>query len=246
LAGFVRSKSLEVLDYRSIGLDSAGASFDSADSTAAMLTQALLSGDEQRSLQIMLNLYFGKHSLHWICDQVIAAAFHEIGDQWECGQAEIYQERRGCKIAQRMLNRLASLIPEPAANSPLAMGCSTEGDIYSLGSIMAELVLREAGWQASALGENLPLFSLAAAITRHQPKLVWVSCSHLQNPHQFVAEFCRLHQSFHSDVTFVIGGRALERPLLEQLRFATYCQTMGELHAFANKELARLQSMETA
>ena len=67
------------------------------------LVDALLVGDELLARQIVFDLYLAKHSLSVIFDEVIAAAFREIGDRWACHDAEVYQERRACDIALRIL-----------------------------------------------------------------------------------------------------------------------------------------------
>lgn len=233
LAGFVRSRSLAIQDFPAIGLGSNPMSSSDLQLARELLTEALLGGEENRSQEIILELYLAKVDVSEICDQVIARAFQEIGDQWACGEAEIYQERRGCKIAHRFLTRLIMMVSEPKADAPLAIGCSTEGDIYSLGSTMVELVLRDCGWRASALGENLPLSSLAAAIKAHQPRLVWVSCSHLNDPDRFVLDYRALHDEFASEIGFVIGGRALDDSILKRLEFTSHCRSMNELQQFA-------------
>jgi excisionase family DNA binding protein len=240
LAGFVRSRSLAIQDFPSIGLSSQTSSNADLQAARETLTKTLLEGDEARSHALVVELYLAKHDVSEICDLVIAKAFHDIGDRWACGQAEIYQERRGCKIAQRFLTRLMMMVAEPAGDAPLAIGCSTVGDIYSLGSTMVELVLRDCGWRASALGENIPLQSLAAAIKIHRPQLVWVSCSHLDDPDRFVEDYQKLHGEFAGQAGFVLGGRALDAALLGKLEFNAHCRSMTDLQSFARQYFNRV------
>jgi MerR family transcriptional regulator, light-induced transcriptional regulator len=235
LAGFVRSRSLSIQDFTPVGLDADAICSGDIEIARDSLLQALLDGNEDRSQQIILELYLAKHSVSQICDEVIARAFHEIGQRWACGQAEIYQERLGCRIAHRFLTRLLLMVAEPASDAPLAIGCSTVGDIYSLGSMMVELVLRDSGWRASALGENLPLTSLAAAARVHRPQLIWVSCSHLEDPKQFIEDYTALVSELSPEVGFVVGGRALDSNLLSQMKFDAHCGSMLELQQFAKQ-----------
>ena len=241
LAGFVRTKNLAIQDFASLGLQDTGPLPRELDALAAAMTQALLDGDEDRCTQMVMELYLAKRSVHEICDQLIATAFHQIGDQWACGEADVYQERRGCRIAQRILGRLHLLLPQPAEDSPLALGCSASGDNYCLASTMVELVLRDAGWRASSLGENLPLSSLANAIEHHQPRLAWVSCSHIPDVEQFLADYASLFDAVGSQVDLVVGGRALTPALLQRMRYSSYCRTMDELHQLARQLDPRAQ-----
>lgn len=197
------------------------------------LTDALLNGDESRCRQISVDLYLAEHSISVICDEVFAAAFREIGDRWACGEAEVYQERRGCEIATRVLHELRILLAPPTSDSPLAIGGAAEGDQYSLGTTMAELVLRDARWNANSLGDNLPFESLAAAIRENRPKLFWLSCSHIVDETEFLRGYQELYDEFSMDVAFVVGGYALTEEVRQQMKFSAYCDTMQHLEGFA-------------
>lgn len=197
------------------------------------LTEALLSGNERRCLQLVIDLVLAEHSISAICDEVIAAAFAEIGDRWSCGKVEVYRERRGCEIALRTLHELRSLLPVVPDDAPLAMGGAASGDQYSLGTTMAELVLREENWRAVSLGDNLPFGTLAAAIEENQPRIFWLSCSYIPEAEAFLSGFNALFARFHQRVAFVVGGSALTEELRCQMHFAAYCDNMRHLAAFA-------------
>ena len=239
LVEFVRRTDHEVVTPEAIGMPLLSAKpIRELDEAVGPMTAALLSGDEARSIQIALDLYLAEHSFSSICDDVIAAAFHQIGELWACGQAEIYQERRGCTIAERIIHELRPLIRPISSDAPLAIGCSASGDSYSLATTMAELVLREARWNACSLGENLPLSSVAKAIVQHRPRMVWISCSHIERLSEFLAEYRKLHEEFSLDVAFVVGGRALTPPIRKQMKYAAHCESMRDLEGFAQSLLS--------
>ena len=113
--------------------------------SAANFVEAVLDGDEQRCRQITLDLYLAEHSITAICDQVFAKAFQTIGDRWQCAEAEVYQERRGCELMLRVLHELESRISQPQADAPLAIGAAPEGDHYNLATTMVELLCSKHG-----------------------------------------------------------------------------------------------------
>jgi methanogenic corrinoid protein MtbC1 len=203
------------------------------DRAADNLVVALIRGDEQQCRQITLDLYLAEHSITAICDQVFARALMTIGDRWACGEAEVYQERRGCEIALRMLHELRSVVPLPPAHAPLAIGGAPEGDPFNLPTTMVELVLKEAKWNAASLGDNLPFNTLAAAIKEYRPRMFWLSCSHIADPTAFLAGYESLYDEFGLDVAIVVGGRALNEGLRQQMKYAAYCDTTQHLEAFA-------------
>jgi cobalamin-dependent methionine synthase I len=164
---------------------------------------------------------------------VIAAAFRDIGDRWACHDADVYQERRACEIALRVLFDLRR-IQEVPERKWLATGGTIEGDLYSLPSAMAELVLRDCGFYATSLGTSIPFTSLVKAVHETKPKLFWLSVSHIREGLDFVTEFATFSQACTAaDTALVVGGRALTEELRQRMTYSAYCDTMQHLEAFA-------------
>ena len=195
--------------------------------------EALLAGDQALCWQIALDLYLAGHKISVICDEVLAAAVNRIGDQWSCGEAEVYQERYGCQILLRVIHELRSLLPPLDVDAPLALGGAPAGDPYALGTHMAELVLCDSGWNAATLGENLPFDTFAAAIREKRPRLFWLSVSHMTDQQTFLDGYSKLHAEFAESVAFVVGGKALTDDIRQQMQFAAYCDSMQHLQGFA-------------
>ena len=99
---------------------------------------------------------------------------------------------------------------------------------------MAELVLREARWNAISLGDNLPFETLAAAIRERRPRLFWLSCSYIQDVHAFLAGYMQLYEEFSMNVAFVVGGQHLTETIRQQMKYAAFCDNMQHLESFAN------------
>lgn len=231
---FVRGGKYELIHPEALGLPAtSGPSARVVARAREHMTEALIAGDEPRCRQIAIDLYLASHRLSVICDEVFAAAFEDVGQRWACGQAEIYQERRGCEIVLRILHELRTLLPTALPDAPCAIGGTASGDPYSLGTTMVELVLRDAGWQAVSLGDNLPAATLAAAIEQQRPQLFWLSCSHIADTAEFLADYRQLHERFGADVAFVVGGFALSESIRHEMKFAAYCDNLQHLEGFA-------------
>jgi excisionase family DNA binding protein len=234
LMEFLRGSQQTLVRPELIGLPATtGQTTRVLDRAAGQLVGALVRGDDEQCRQITLDLYLAEHSLGAIFDYVYAPAFESIGDRWECGDVEVYQERRACEISLRVLHDLRALIPAPPPNSPLALGGVVEGDQYNLGTTMAELVLRDSKWNAISLGSNLPFPTLAEAIKHHRPRLFWISCSHIRDEAAFLRGYAELYEQFGLDVAFVVGGRSLVESVRQQMKYAAYCDNMAHLEAFA-------------
>ncbi len=231
---FVRSGRCKLVHPEALGLPpTSGQTVRVVTRAREQFVEALVAGDDAVCRQITFDLYLADHSLSVLCDEVLAAAFREIGERWCRGNVEVYQERRGCEITLRILHELSGILPVPPAIAPLAIGGATMGDQYCLGTTMAELVLRDAQWDAVSLGDNLPFDTLALAIQKHRPRLFWLSCSHIVNESEFLAGYSKLFSEFGGDVAFVVGGYALKEELRQRMKFAAYCDNMQHLEGFA-------------
>jgi MerR family transcriptional regulator, light-induced transcriptional regulator len=230
---FVKTNGYQITHPEELGLPVAiGQSKRALELSVQPFLDSLMRGDEMAARQIAVDLFLAENSVSRICDEVIARTFCEIGNLWQCGAAEIYQERRACEICQRVIYELRGLIPQAPIESPIAIGGTAEGDPYSLASMTVELVLRDHRWNANSLGYNLPFDTLHAAIKDHRPKLFWLSVSHLPDQERFVSGYRRLYEEFQGDTFFVLGGRAMNEELRRQIKYSVFCDTLQHLEGF--------------
>jgi methanogenic corrinoid protein MtbC1 len=197
------------------------------------MVEALAAGDEDVCRQVVFELLLAGHRTVTICDEVIAESFRAIGQKWDCGEVEVYQERRGCEICMRVLHELQRTLPAPSPNAPLAMGAAPEGDNYMLPTTMVELALRDAGWRAESLGWNLPFATLKAAVVEYRPRMFWLSVSHLPDRQAFLQGYAELVETCGSRTAVVVGGRALDEESRKQMKVAAHCFNLAQLDAFA-------------
>lgn len=200
---------------------------------AEEVTNALLDGECDRMHQAVVDLFLCGHRLSAICDAVLAPALAEIGRRWESDSIDIYQERRAVGFVARTLHSMQALIPPPAIDAPLAVGGAVTGDIYSLPTMMVEVVLQEEGWRATSLGGHLPFASLRAALVEYSPRLLWLSVSHVADQEWFLSEYATLFENCPASTAIVIGGRAIDVAMRGRMRFAAHCDSLGNLSDFA-------------
>jgi excisionase family DNA binding protein len=232
---FIKSQGRDLVEPEVIGLPAlTRAGVRTLERARQDLINALVAGNETASRQIVFDLIFAEHRLCDICDEVIGDAFHEVGDLWDCGTVEVYQERRACEIIVRVMLELRQFYRDPSTRAPLAVGAAPAGDPYTLPTTMAELVLRENGWRAVSLGSNLPFNTLAAAVRDQHPQLFWLSVSSIDNEDEFVTGFNEfVEQARQMGTAVLIGGRALTEPIRKRLNFTSFCDRMRNLEEFA-------------
>jgi MerR family transcriptional regulator, light-induced transcriptional regulator len=210
---------------------------DACCDVAALLPKfekAVIEGNELKCLTVLTQYYSQNTSFAKLADDFVAATFHRLGELWDCGNLEIYQERRGCEVCHRVLHDFRRLLPAPPANAPIAIGAAPSGDQYTLPNQIIELVLQECSWQATNLGSNLPFETIASAVASYQPRLLWLSVSHLEDEEAFVRNYGEFQKQLPSQTIVVLGGRALHDKLRPRLKYTGHCDNMQQLSAFAS------------
>ncbi len=232
---FIKQQGFTLAEPQVIGLPaSASTGGLSRNRARAQLTEALTEGNYELCRQILCDLLLADQSFATIFDDIVAESFRDVGHLWDCGTVEVYQERRACEMVTRATHEFRSFIPEPSQNAPLAIGGTPGGDPYSLPTLMAELVLREAGWNAESLGTNLPFVTLAASIKDRRPKLFWLSVSSIAEEARFLEEFNEFsREAMAAGVSVCVGGRALPESIRVGMVYSRYCERMSDLATFA-------------
>lgn len=200
------------------------------------LTQATLAGDEPRIHELLRRARDARMPLETLADQVIAPVMQRVGQDWKCQRIDVWQEHRGTQLILAGLHEwLAELARPTSADRPLAVGAAPAGDPYSLALLLAQMALMDSGWRVVNVGPNTPLASLAAAIERLRPQLVWLSVSHLADPPQFLRDYRQFQQQASKlGVAIALGGQAMAAPLREKLVYTMFGDGITQLVQFAS------------
>ena len=235
ILGFIQANQMKLKQPEVLDLPAAvGPGSRTLDQARELYQQALEQGDQTRSLQIAFDMRLAGHSMAVIAEKVVAQAFHALGQRWQHGELEVYQERHGVEITRRVLLRLKDTLSLPPDDAPVAIGATLTGDPYSLPGLMGELVLLELGWQATFLGSQLPHATLESAVHDLKPSILWLSVSSVQDPEAFIQANNRLHSlCLDHGCALVVGGRALTDELRPRIEYASYGDTLQHLAAFA-------------
>jgi excisionase family DNA binding protein len=195
----------------------------------------LLEGDSTRVRTIIHGAYRNGMSMESLADDVIGPAMQRIGLNWQTGSIDVMHEHRASQLCSSVLYELKQVLETRAKRMrPLAVGAAPEGDQSILGSLLAQMVLLDAGWDAVNLGPNTPLNSLGLAIRELHPQLVWLSISHDVDSEAFRRNYKALYrQTEAAGAALVIGGRALSEPLRTALPYTAYGDGLKHLAAFA-------------
>jgi methanogenic corrinoid protein MtbC1 len=183
----------------------------------------------------MLGAYRSGMPVEELADRAIAPALVEIGTDWASGAIDIMEEHRASQMCASALYELKAVIENRAGHRrPVAVGGAVAGDPTIVPSLLAQIVLIDAGWDAVNLGPNTPFASFVRALDELNPRLVWVCVSHATDPSAIV-EGCRqiYRRAEQLGVPMAVGGRALSAPMRQQMLYTTYGDGMTHLAAFA-------------
>ncbi len=159
----------------------------------------------------------------------------KIGHEWETGRLDVMEEHRASQLCAAALYELKPMLEERASKSrPLAVGGAPEHDYSMLPTLLAQMVLLDAGWDAVNLGPNTPFKSLVKAVHELRPRLLWLSVSHLGPSEEFERDYPEFYrQAEKAGVAVAIGGNALVEAIRSKIPYTTYGDGLGHLAAFA-------------
>jgi hypothetical protein len=131
------------------------------------------------------------------------------------------------------LNQLRSLLPEPEADAPAAVGGAPPGDPYVLPTLTVAIALTSLGWRSISLGPDTPFDSLRIAAADAGAPLAWLSVSAECDAGALAKQVEHLaDQLAPSGTTLVIGGRALPKPFPLRSENVLLSRSLSELAAY--------------
>jgi excisionase family DNA binding protein len=231
-----RRNNLPVRNLARLTAGVAGARLSDPTSLRTDFYQALLAGDGKAARAIINGAYQKAMPIAALADEVIAPAMHQIGQDWQAGSIDVMHEHRASQLCTSALIELKQVLETRAPRRrPMAVGAAPEGDQSAIGTLLAQMVLLDAGWDAVNLGPNTPLPSLSLAIRELHPQLVWLSISHEVDSASFRRDYEALfRQTQAADAALIIGGRALTESLRAALPYTAYGDGLKHLAAFAS------------
>jgi len=231
----VRQGDLPRGDLAALRVDPARDEADGLEVTVAALEDALVRGEAAEVGALIGRTYRSGVPLETLADRVVAPVMARVGHEWETARIDVWQEHRATQLCAAALYDLKDGLEARAErNRPVAVGGAPEGDPYLLATLLAQIVLLDAGWEAVNLGPHTPLPSLAKAVRELRPRLLWLSVSYLRDQAQFLAAYRDLYRAAEQQGTAVaVGGQALGEPIRSALPYTTYGDGLSHLAAFA-------------
>jgi excisionase family DNA binding protein len=229
----VREGTFPRLDLTRLELPARSGHADTA-TLCQCLFDSLRQGDIALTRSVIHGAYAAALPLETLGDEVIAPAMSRLGHHWEEGRIDVMHEHRGTLLCNAVLHELRPALEANAEKDrPVAVGGNPEGDHSLLASLLIQLMLLDAGWDAINLGPNTPLASIRVAISELKPNLVWLSASYLPDPQKFLREYREFYdQALAAGVAVAAGGQALQNSVQGVLPATCYGSCLSDLARF--------------
>lgn len=170
------------------------------------LINYLLAGDSLGARGWLIARFLEGSTIAELADGPIREAMHALGELWRHDEAGVFVEHRGTDVCLQAVAQLRSMSAIPPESAPVALGGGPAGDPYLLPSQLAAMSLAEVGVRPINLGPDTPLAAFDAAVTEHQPQLVWFSISTPLAPAR-ARSLVKWFASLPTSITIAIGGQ---------------------------------------
>jgi excisionase family DNA binding protein len=118
----------------------------------------------------------GRLGSWWAVANRLGEFVEQVGRAWSEGELSVIEEHIISERLARAVQACARFLPT-SDSQPKCLLVLAEGEEHQLGLYFAELVLREAGWQAVWVGRKTPLDDLEEALASRPVQAIAVSAS---------------------------------------------------------------------
>lgn len=175
--------------------------------------EALLSLIQQRDLagfEQALQQQLARLGLQHFVHDVVAPLTQRVGQAWEEGRLEVFEEHLFTELTKRALRQAVAGLPR-SSGTPRVLLTSVPGEQHVLGLLMVEALLSLEGAECIPLGPQMPLAEIGRAAVAHRADVVALSFSSAYAPRQIPALLQQLRQMLPPQVALWAGGRGVKR-----------------------------------
>lgn len=173
----------------------------------------VLGGDDAPACAHALQQRLAREGLRSFVLDTIAPLSILVGEAWEQGRLQVFEEHLFTEIAERLLRQAIAAVPR--GPGPQVMLTTPPGEMHGLGLLMVEALLVLEGAQCLSLGTQTPVPDIAQAARAWNADIVAVSFSAAFPARPAQATLQQLREALPPAVRLWAGGagvRAL-RPL---------------------------------
>ena len=171
----------------------------------ALIKQHNAAGYQQAMQQRLARL-----GLQHFVQDTVAPLTHRVGEAWEDGSFEVFEEHLFTELTKRLLRQAISALPG-GTRSPRILLTSVPDEPHVLGLLMVEALFALEGAECIPLGTQMPLLEIGRAASAHQADIVALSFSVAFPQRQIPGLLQQLRLVLPAETALWAGGSGVAR-----------------------------------
>jgi methanogenic corrinoid protein MtbC1 len=171
-----------------------------------------------------------RQGLQRFVQDTIAPLAHRIGEGWEQGSIEVFEEHLFTELTKRVLRQAIAALPA-GDRQPRILLTTLPGEQHMLGLLMAEALLALEGGDCIPLGTQMPIQDICRAAEAHRADIVALSFSAAFPSRQLDGLMQQLRSVLPQEVGLWVGGSGVLRisPPTGVRQFTTLAEVVDAL-----------------
>jgi len=204
---------------------------------------AMIKQHDAAAYQQAMQQRLARQGLQRFVQDTVAPLTQQVGERWEDGSFEVFEEHLFTELTKRLLRQAISTLPG-GARAPRILLTSVPDEAHVLGLLMVELLFALEGAACIPLGTQMPLLEIGRAALAHRANIVALSFSGAFPQRQIPALLQQMRQIFPEDTALWVGGSGVAR--LGAMAGVAFMHTLDEaVAALTNWRLQHPVSPET-
>jgi DNA-binding transcriptional MerR regulator/methylmalonyl-CoA mutase cobalamin-binding subunit len=187
----------------------AAADGDAPDAAIAQLLD-MIRTREPAGFQHALRQSLARQGLERFVCQTVAPLTTAVGERWEDGSFDVFDEHFYTESADRLLRQAIADLPT-SPQGPRILLTTAPGEAHGLGLLMAEATFALEGATCISLGTDTPLLDIARAAAAYGVGVVALSFSSAYARRQVAPVLAQLRQALPDGVELWAGGAGVAR-----------------------------------
>ncbi len=199
-----------------------------------LVERRLLAGDENGSLQLLLDAMAAGASADEVYIDLLGPALAQIGHKWSIGEVSIAEEHLATATALRVISRLGPRVATRGRTRGTILLAGVSNDYHTLPTAMLRDLLRSRRFEVHDLGAHTPAESVVDR-AKMLPDLLAIGLAATNGDnHEVIAETLATIDAAALGVPVVIGGPGIGSPELARSlgRCRPTTSTLEALDAF--------------
>lgn len=206
------------------------------------LREAVLKGNKSGIVQITKDALAEGAEAKELLDTVLLPAINTVGDYFDSGRYFLPQLIAGAEAMKLSIEVLEPLMLQKstAADMPVVIIATVEGDIHDIGKNLVALMLKNYGFQVVDLGKDVPKEKIIEAAKEYQASIIALSALMTTTMKQMEAV---IQYAKEQNVTakIMVGGAVITKEYADEIGADGYSKDAAEAVKLAGRLIGQLK-----